>query len=56
MVVENTLSPKSYKEDSTKIGLKNLFERYKLITSGKYEPQIVETEQHFRVLLPLLQV
>lgn len=52
IVVENPIQPKSSKIPSTQLGLKNLKERYSLLTN---EPVTIENiGSHFRVSLPLL--
>lgn len=54
LVVENPLQPKSTQISSTRLGLKNLKQRYELLAS---EPlQIDKTPSHFRVALPLLSI
>jgi two-component system LytT family sensor kinase len=54
IVISNNLQPKQNIENSSKIGLKNLGERIKLMT-GK-EIEISETNDHFIVKLPLIKV
>jgi LytS/YehU family sensor histidine kinase len=52
LVVENRLQPKSTRISSTRLGLKNLKQRYDLLAS---EPlRIDQTDEHFQVSLPLL--
>jgi uncharacterized membrane protein (DUF485 family) len=53
IVVQNNLHKKDLRKVSSKIGLKNLNERYKL-TTGK-EIKIEESEQSFKVTLPVLK-
>ncbi|MEL6945044.1 MAG: histidine kinase [Bacteroidota bacterium] len=53
LVVQNNLQRKSQVMDSTKVGLDNICNRYKLITEEKVS--IEETEQYFRVSLPLIE-
>jgi tetratricopeptide (TPR) repeat protein len=53
LIIENNLQKKSSIENSTKIGLQNIINRYQLITS---ETVVIEqTETHFTVILPLLK-
>jgi sensor histidine kinase YesM len=52
LVVKNQLRTKALRKPSSKIGLQNLADRYRLIT-GK-EIQIVESETEFIVKLPVL--
>ncbi|MFC2125524.1 sensor histidine kinase [Bacteroidota bacterium] len=54
VIISNNLQPKQNIEDSSKIGLKNLGERIKLMT-GK-EIEISETNDQFIVKLPLIRV
>jgi two-component system LytT family sensor kinase len=49
--ISNNLQEKFQPENSMKIGLKNLSERYKLLI--KKDIQIIKTEDKFEVLLPL---
>jgi len=52
LCVENSLNPKSSLEKSTKVGLKNITQRYELVSSSKV---IIEKGDHkFIVKLPLL--
>lgn len=52
--VTNTLQPKEVEEDSTKVGLKNIVGRYKLLSD---KPVLIErTDREFRVKLPLLHL
>ncbi len=54
ILVSNTLHKKEIKEESTRIGLKNVVNRYKLLTD---RPVIVEEIQtHFMVKIPVLQI
>jgi tetratricopeptide (TPR) repeat protein len=53
LIVENNLQRKSSIENSTKIGLQNIINRYQLITTKNVE--IEQTETHFTVKLPLLK-
>jgi len=53
LIVENNLQKKSSIENSTKIGLQNIINRYQLITSESVDIQ--QTETHFTVKLPLLK-
>lgn len=52
LIVENTVNPKSSLEKSTKVGLKNIQQRYELISSNKV--RIVNDQKVFKVSLPLL--
>ena len=52
LVVENNTNPKASLEKSTKVGLKNISQRYSLITRQSVE--IIENHQSFKVRLPLL--
>lgn len=52
LVVENNTNPKSSLEKSTKVGLKNINQRYSLITNQAVD--IIKTHQSFKVRLPLL--
>jgi len=52
LVVKNNVSPKASLEKSTKVGLKNINQRYSLITKNKVE--IENNNQVFKVKLPLL--
>jgi len=52
LTVENTLNPKSSLEKSTKVGLKNIQQRYELISSNKVS--IENDNKLFKVRLPLL--
>ena len=54
LVVINNLQPRKEKKPSTKIGLSNLTERYRLL--GQPLPQIEKTGEHFKISLPLLTV
>ncbi|MEL6975019.1 MAG: histidine kinase [Bacteroidota bacterium] len=51
LLVSNPLQPKSTKLPSTKLGLKNIQERYALISDEKVD--IHKTEEQFAVTLPL---
>ena len=52
IIVENALQPKSSKIPSTGLGLKNLKDRYALLSK---KPVIIENDEvHFRVKLPFL--
>jgi len=53
LVVQNNLQRKSQVMDSTKVGLENICNRYKLITEEKVK--IEETENCFQVALPLIE-
>lgn len=53
LIVRNNLQPKRQALDSTGLGLRNLRERYELLFRQSIE--VVETEDHFTVSLPLLQ-
>ncbi len=50
--IENNISPKSSLEKSTKVGLKNINQRYSLITNETVE--ITNNNKIFKVRLPLL--
>ena len=52
LVIENNINPKSNLEKSTKVGLKNIIDRYALVT--KAEVIIINNQQIFKVKLPLL--
>ena len=52
LVVENNTNPKASLEKSTKVGLKNIKQRYGLITRQPVE--IINNHQSFKVRLPLL--
>jgi len=52
LVIENRINPKSSLEKSTKIGLKNIIQRYDLVTNTKVE--IINNNKIFKVRLPLL--
>lgn len=52
LVVENTVNPKASLEKSTKVGLKNIQQRYELISSNKVS--ISNNGKLFKVKLPLL--
>ena len=52
LVVRNKIQPKSTKLPSTKVGLKNIKKRYRLISD--MTPQIVDKGAYFVVSLPLL--
>jgi sensor histidine kinase YesM len=54
LVVENTFQPKLQVESSTKVGLKNIQDRYKLLS--KKSIKVENKNQLFRVTLPLLNV
>ncbi len=54
LIVQNNLQRKNQEIPSTKIGLENICNRYKLVSDRKVE--IVETDQNFRVVLPILQM
>ncbi len=52
IVVQNTLKERKLKEESTKLGLKNIEKRYSFYTN---KPVIIEkSNDHFKVTLPLL--
>ena len=52
LCVDNKIQLKSVLKKSTRVGLKNIIERYALITHKKVE--VVKTESEFKVRLPLL--
>lgn len=54
LVVENTFQPKLHTEHSSKLGLKNIHDRYKLLS--KKIISIEQTPDVFRVRLPLLNL
>ena len=54
LVVENSFQPKLHTEHSTKLGLKNIEDRYKLLS--KKTVDIEQTSDIFRVRLPLLNL
>lgn len=54
LVVSNTLQEKEVREESSRIGLKNIIERYRLLTDRPVE--VIRTEKAFTVKVPLLYV
>ena len=54
LLVENTFQPKLHTEHSTRLGLKNIEDRYKLLS--KKTVNIEQTSYVFRVRLPLLNL
>lgn len=54
LVVRNNLQPKEAREQSTKIGLSNINQRYKLLSGD--EITINDGEGHFEVSLPMLKI
>lgn len=52
LVVNNNLNRKIQKENSTRIGLRNIESKYKLMNQEGF--QVVEGEQNFMVVLPLI--
>ncbi|MEO8148154.1 MAG: two-component regulator propeller domain-containing protein [Bacteroidia bacterium] len=52
LIIKNNINPKQSAEPSTKTGLQNIIDRYKLLT--KREIQIVKTEKEFTVSIPLI--
>ncbi len=54
LVVHNPIRRKTLRKPSSKIGLQNLMERYKLTTNK--EVLIKETETDFTVMLPILKI
>jgi LytS/YehU family sensor histidine kinase len=52
ITVSNSLQKKEAEQESTKIGLKNIANRYKLLSNQ--EVKIEKTETHFTVKLPIL--
>ncbi|MVZ65924.1 histidine kinase [Sphingobacterium sp. DK4209] len=52
LLVENNLQPKTHVESSTKIGLRNIRERYAIISQKNIE--VIQTPEVFRVELPIL--
>jgi len=52
LVVENNTNPKASLEKSTKVGLRNISQRYSLITRQPVD--IINNHQSFKVRLPLL--
>ncbi len=52
LAIENNVNPKSSLEKSTKVGLKNIIQRYSLVTQTKVE--IINNDNIFKVKLPLL--
>lgn len=52
LVIENNINPKASLEKSTKVGLKNIFQRYSLVSKGKVE--VFNDKKTFKVKLPLL--
>jgi sensor histidine kinase YesM len=53
LVVENNINPKQFNHDNIGIGLKNIKERYRLLSNTI--PIIEETNEVFRVKIPLLK-
>lgn len=53
LIVQNNLQRKAVSAASTKIGLKNIVDRYKLLNRG--EVRIVSDEQYFTVIIPLIK-
>jgi sensor histidine kinase YesM len=54
LIVENTFQPKQHVENSNKVGLKNIQDRYKLMSKKSIE--VENTGRLFRVILPLLDL
>lgn len=54
IVVSNNLQPKEQEEDSTKIGLRNICDRYRFLSDE--EVHIIKSENTFEVQLPLLKL
>lgn len=54
LIVQNEKRSKTLRKESSKIGLHNLQERYKLVASR--EIQVTEDEKNFTVTLPLLPI
>ena len=52
LIVQNSLSPKKHKVDSTGLGLSSLEKRYQLLT--KRSISVLRTENSFQVTLPLI--
>lgn len=52
LIIENNINPKAALEKSTKVGLKNIKQRYGLMTNQPVE--ITQINQSFKVALPLL--
>jgi hypothetical protein len=52
LVIQNNLNPKTSLEKSTKVGLKNIMQRYALVSKAKIE--ITKDNNVFKVKLPLL--
>lgn len=52
LVIENNINPKASLEKSTKVGLRNIQQRYELVSSNKVS--IEHVNKVFRVRLPLL--
>jgi two-component system LytT family sensor kinase len=52
LVIQNNLNPKNSLEKSTKVGLKNIIQRYALVSKAKVE--ITKNTAIFKVKLPLL--
>ena len=53
LVIENPIKPRSNVADSTKIGLKNIEQRYSFFTDEKVI--ISNSGEIFKVILPLIQ-
>ncbi|WP_266367870.1 sensor histidine kinase [Tellurirhabdus rosea] len=54
LMVRNTRRPKSVRMASTRVGLSNLAAKYRL--QNQPEPEVIEGEQYFDVLVPLIPV
>lgn len=52
IIVQNNIQLKKLKETSTQVGLKNIAQRYRIITNK--EIIVKESEQDFTVVLPLI--
>lgn len=50
--VKNEINPKVHFESGTKVGLNNILERYKLLTSRPV--QVLKDQLNFEVALPLM--
>ncbi len=53
LVVENNINPKEFNDESLGMGLKNIAERYRLLSNTN--PVIEQTSNIFRVKIPLLK-
>lgn len=52
LIISNTINPLEYEIDSTQIGLKNIKDRYLLLS--EFQPKVIQNEEKFTVIIPLL--